>query len=106
MEFLIIFHQGMRDVAGAFAFVMDDLTSHVNLVITRIIHAAGHRVVFRAPCYPIDGSIEYTFNTVQQEPNQKMHEVRTHPQLQEAMPDIISQMTERASGATITTGGY
>ena len=74
----------------------DNLTSHVNLVITQIIHAAGHRIIFRAPYYPVDGPIEYSFNTLfQQELNKKMHEVRTHPQLQEAVPDIISQIAER-----------
>ena len=26
---------------------------------------AGHRLVFRAPYYPIDGPIEYVFNTIQ-----------------------------------------
>lgn len=30
-----------------------------------IIFLAGHRIVFRAPYYPIDGPIEYVFNTIQ-----------------------------------------
>ena len=30
-----------------------------------LIWAAGHRLVFRAPYYPIDGPIEYVFNTIQ-----------------------------------------
>ena len=30
-----------------------------------IIYAAGHRLAFRAPSYPIDGPIEFVFNTVQ-----------------------------------------
>ena len=30
-----------------------------------IIYAAGHRLAFRAPYYPIDGPIEFVFNTVQ-----------------------------------------
>ena len=30
-----------------------------------IIYAAGHRLAFRAPYYPIDGPIEYVFNTIQ-----------------------------------------
>ena len=29
-----------------------------------LIYAAGHRIVFRAPYYPVDG-IEYVFNTIQ-----------------------------------------
>ena len=30
-----------------------------------MILAAGHRIVFRAPYYPIDGPIEFVFNTVE-----------------------------------------
>jgi hypothetical protein len=30
-----------------------------------MIFAAGHRIVFRAPYYPIDGPIEFVFNTIQ-----------------------------------------
>ena len=30
-----------------------------------MIIAAGHRIVFRAPYYPVDGPIEYVFNTLQ-----------------------------------------
>ena len=30
-----------------------------------IIFAAGHRLAFRAPYYPVDGPIEYVFNTIQ-----------------------------------------
>lgn len=33
--------------------------------MSAIIHAAGHRIVFRAPYYPVDGPIEYVFNTIQ-----------------------------------------
>lgn len=33
--------------------------------MVNIILAAGHRIVFRAPYYPVDGPIEYVFNTVQ-----------------------------------------
>ena len=30
-----------------------------------IIFNAGHRLAFRAPYYPVDGPIEYVFNTIQ-----------------------------------------
>jgi len=30
-----------------------------------IIYAAGHRLAFRAPYYPVDGPIEFVFNTTQ-----------------------------------------
>lgn len=37
-----------------------------NGIIAQLIHAAGHRLVLRAPYYPVDGPIEYVFNTLQQ----------------------------------------
>ena len=30
-----------------------------------LIFMAGHRLAFRAPYYPVDGPIEYVFNTIQ-----------------------------------------
>ena len=44
---------------------MDNLWSHRNQQMSAIIIGAGHRIVFCAPYYPVDGPIEYVFNTVQ-----------------------------------------
>ena len=46
-------------------FVMDNLSSHHSVQMATIIFNAGHRLAFRAPYYPVDGPIEYVFNTVQ-----------------------------------------
>ena len=46
-------------------FTMDNLSSHHGLQMATIIHNAGHRLAFRAPYYPVDGPIEYVFNTIQ-----------------------------------------
>ena len=40
-------------------------SSHHNAQMVALIYAAGHRLVFRAPYYPVDGPIEYVFNTIQ-----------------------------------------
>lgn len=40
-------------------------SSHHNVQMVALIYAAGHRIVFRAPYYPVDGPIEYVFNTIQ-----------------------------------------
>ena len=48
-----------------FCFIMDNLRSHHSQHMSAIIIAAGHRIVFRAPYYPVDGPIEYVFNTIQ-----------------------------------------
>ena len=39
---------------------------HRNQIVFQMIHAAGHRLVLRAPYHPFDGPIEYVFNTLQQ----------------------------------------
>jgi hypothetical protein len=87
-------------------FIMDNLTSHVNIAITQIIHAAGHRIVFRAPYYPVDVPIEYSFNTVQQELNKKVYGIKTHPQLQQAVFEIIGQMAQQGFERYFTHCGY
>jgi len=46
-------------------FTMDNLNSHHCTQVSAMIYAAGHRLVFRAPYYPVDGPIEYVFNTLQ-----------------------------------------
>lgn len=47
-------------------FTMDNLTAHRNMLVSQLIHAAGHRIVLRAPYHPFDGPIEFVFNTLQQ----------------------------------------
>ncbi len=46
-------------------FTMDNLAAHRNPAVHAMIVAAGHRLVFRAPYYPVDGPIEYVFNSIQ-----------------------------------------
>ena len=44
---------------------MGNLSLHHNLQMATIVFNAGHHIAFRAPYYPIDGPIEYVFNTSQ-----------------------------------------
>lgn len=46
-------------------FTMDNLSSHRNVLVQQVIHAAGHVCIFRAPYYPVDSPIEHVFNTIQ-----------------------------------------
>ena len=48
-----------------FSFIMDNLRSHHNQQMAAIIIGAGHWLVFRAHYYPVDGPIEFVFNTIQ-----------------------------------------
>lgn len=68
---MISFVQGTLNDIGPgtphrrYCFIMDNLSSHHNVHMAALIFAAGHRLAFRAPYYPIDGPIEYVFNTIQ-----------------------------------------
>jgi len=48
-----------------YCFTMDNLNIHANHAVTNLNFNAGHRIVFRAPYYPVDGAIEYIFNVIQ-----------------------------------------
>jgi transposase len=71
-------------------FIMDNLSAHQSIVISQIIRDAGHRLAFRAPYHPVDGPIEYLFNTIQQALTMKLYEIYTSDQLQAAMNNIIT----------------
>jgi transposase len=44
---------------------MDNLLAHHHDATLNAILNAGHRFVFRAPYWPVDGPIEYVFNTIE-----------------------------------------
>mmetsp|Transcript_8099 Transcript_8099/g.12699 ORF Transcript_8099/g.12699 Transcript_8099/m.12699 type:complete len:104 (+) Transcript_8099:213-524(+) len=48
-----------------YCFTLDNLSSHHNVQMVALIYVAGHMIVFRGPYYPVDGPIEYVFNTIQ-----------------------------------------
>ena len=56
---------GQGTHGNRFCFTMDNLDSHTNGAVQALIFNAGHRIVFRAPYHPVDGTIEYIFNVVQ-----------------------------------------
>ena len=62
---MILHYIGPGTPGNFMVFTMDNLNLHQNVVVQQIIHAAGHRCVFRAPYYPVDSPIEHLFNTVQ-----------------------------------------
>ena len=50
---------------NVFTFTMDNLNAHTNNGVQALIFNAGHRLIFRAPYYPVDGAIEYIFNVIE-----------------------------------------
>ena len=71
-------------------FTMDNLNSHKNPLILNLIHNSGHRFVFRAPYWPVDGAVEYVFNMVQTRLEVYFNRLATIPALRNRIYLIIS----------------
>ena len=71
---------------------MDILLAHTNPVVIGLIHEWGHRVCFRAPYYPIDGAVEYVFDTMQHDLTIKMHQIQNAEQLRDEVYNSIGDM--------------
>lgn len=51
---------------------------------------AGHRIIFRAPYYPVDGPIEYVFNTIQQGLTKALYRVYNLQQLMDEFGTLVA----------------
>lgn len=85
-EYLTTFHPGR-----SFCFTMDNLNVHRNQLIETIIEDAGHRVVYRAPYWSVDGAIEYVFNTIHTKLQQQYQQISTMDELTNSVNIIIGQ---------------
>lgn len=54
-----------------------------------MIVGAGHRLVFRAPYYPVNGPIEFVFNTIEQSLCQYQYSVTDGVALRQAVNTSI-----------------
>ena len=79
-----------------YCFTMDNLNAHHNRAVAALIHAAGHRLIFRAPYYPVDGPIEYVFNTLQCIIKLETHGEIDGPRLVNAIGDAIQSIDDFA----------
>ena len=78
----------------SFIFTMDNLNIHTDPMIRGIIEDAGHSLVFRAPYWSCDGSIEYVFNTLHTELEKAADNGVSHVEdLRLKISDILHQMT-------------
>ena len=73
----------------SFVFTMDNLNVHKNPLILNAIHNAGHRYVFRSPYWPVDGAVEYVFNTIQTRLQVYFNKLRTIGELRNRLNLII-----------------
>lgn len=76
---------------------MDNLNSHKHAIIAAMILGAGHRLIFRAPYYPVDGPIEYFFNTIQNLLCIQMREIHGMDSLRQKIIDIVGSIDEFSS---------
>ena len=77
LEFI---HSILNDIGPAtpenfYVFTMDNLNSHKNIAVIALIHVYGHGVVYRAPYWAVDGSIEFVFNTIQTLVRSRLYEI-------------------------------
>lgn len=80
---------GQGTVAWRRCFIMNNLSSHRGAFIQQLIVNAGHRLLFRAPYYPVDRPIEYVFNTIEQGLGGFQYTVTTGDELQQAVQMIV-----------------
>lgn len=60
-----------------YAFTMDNLGAHRNILVQQMVHSRGHRCIFRAPYCAVDSPIEHVFNTIQIALTLAMYHIRT-----------------------------
>jgi hypothetical protein len=75
---------------------MDNLITHRHPIIAQMIIAAGHRLFYCAPYYPVDGPIdcEYVFNTIQEELAYRMHSIKDLPTLRGHVNAVVASLEE------------
>ena len=73
-------------------FIMDNLTSHHSAIIRQMITDAGHRIVFRAPYYPVDGPIEFVFNHVEEQLTGYQYLIENGEDLRDAVIAIVTRI--------------
>jgi hypothetical protein len=61
----ILYDMAQNHPGRLFVFKMDNLNAHKNPLILNALLNSGHRYVFHAPYWPVDGAVEYVFNSIQ-----------------------------------------
>ena len=77
----------------AFCFTMDNLNVHKNPLVVNEILLRGHKVVFRAPYWAVDGAIEYVFNTTHTILMIQYNKLKTMEELENKTHQIIHSLT-------------
>ena len=82
-------HPGRR-----FVFLMDNLNVHHNPLISQLLQARGHAVVYRAPYTPEDGPIEFVFNTLESALVTDMHKISNAGDVRRSLENMLRRITD------------
>jgi hypothetical protein len=98
LEFVqgILNNIGHADGNEFFVLTMDNLNSYKNVAVVALIHLYGHGVMYHAPYWSVDGSIEYVFNTLQILLKAHLHQMRSNHDLRQAIIESIQGMIDFA----------
>ena len=80
------------DLGRRFCFTMDNLNSHKHPLVLNEILNRGHKCVFRAPYWAVDGAIEYVFNKMNTMLMIHYNELRTIGDLENKINQIFGIM--------------
>ena len=80
------------DPGRFFCFTMDNLNTHKNPMVLNLITGEGHRYLFRAPYWSVDGLIEYVFNTIHTHLLSFFTQIHDLDQLENCLIEIIGDM--------------
>ena len=73
-------------------FTFDNLLAHTNPVVIGLILQWGHCVCLRAQYYPVNGAVEYVFNTLQHNLTIKMANITNDEQLRTEVNNTIGSI--------------
>ena len=79
---------------SSFCFTMDNLNVHHSPVLLQMIAGRGHRYLFRAPYWSVDGPMEYIFNTIDTLLLQHFRTIDNLTVLGNPIDTVIAQMTK------------
>ena len=94
-KFIAIIRRIIGDIGPGTAsrrrcFTFDNLSSHLHSQVMAVIYQAGHRVVPCVPYWPVDGVIEYVFNTLQVLSCVNLREIKDNDDLINHIQNIIA----------------
>jgi hypothetical protein len=75
-----------------FCLTMDNLNSHKNPMVLNLITGAGHRYLFHAPYWSVNGPIEYLFSAIHTNLLMFFTEIQDLDQLLNCLDEIINDM--------------